>query len=246
MAVARTSTGSLFSSAASGTATFAAGATAGDLGILIVETANQAITTPSGWTLDRQTGTGSAGAAGATMLSFYHKSGISAGDISGGISISDSGDHQNALLLTYSGSDNNGRYGAGTPISITNGNAITPASTTASTNGIGSAGTIVQGDILLAVIVTDRDSATVSTNTSPVWTNITGSDSFIVNVSSATGAGGGIIVSEFVPNATATGTPTFSCSITSSIMVTAAAQIFCPTASAPFRNYDPLLPLLVR
>jgi hypothetical protein len=232
VAVTRTSTGAMASSAAATTAVFGAGAAAGDLGILIVETANQAITTPTGWTLDKGgtgTGTGVAAAAGGLMLSLYHKSSISAGDISGGISISDSGDHQNALLLTYSGSDPNGRYGAGSPVSVSALNTGTPATTSVATNGLSSAAFPVSiNDIALCIIVTDRDSATVSTNTANAWVNITGSDSFIVNASSATGAGGGVIVNELVPSGSSTAAVTFSCSITSSIYISALVQIYAP------------------
>lgn len=249
MAVTRTSTGAMASSAAATTAVFAAGATAGDLGILIVETANQAITTPAGWSLNKGgagTGTGTAGAAAATMLSVYTKSSITAGDISGGISISDSGDHQNALLLTYSGYDPNGRYGVGAPVAGAGLNIITPANTAASSNGLAAANQILIGDICLAIIATDRDSATVSTNASAAWNNVAGSNSFIENLSSATGAGGGVIVNELVPSGSSTAAVTFSCTVTSTIMIVGVFQIYAPATSAPFTNFNPMLPLLVR
>lgn len=223
MAVARTSTGSLFSSAASGTATFAAGATAGDLGILIVETANQTITTPTGWTGPVATGTGTAGAAAATMLQIFYRASITSGEVSGGIAISDSGDHQNAVLLTYSGHNTSG------PINTSAVTTITPASTSASCSAI----TVNTSDVFLAVIATDRDSATVSTNTSAAWSNVTGSNSFIENLSSATAAGGGIIVNELIP--TSANPSIFTCSVTSTIMVTCAVQIVAATP-APFFN----------
>lgn len=248
MAVTRTSTGALFSSAAAGTATFAAGAAAGNLGILIVETANQAITTPAGWTLlsgGAGTGFGVAGAAGASMLSIYYKDGISSGDVSGGISISDSGDHQNAVLLTYSGHDSTGR-GAGAPVISSTNNQASTAGTGLGTTGVGSAGSIVNGDILLCVVGTDRDSATVSTNSGFSWSTPTGSRSVIVNVSSATGAGGGIIVDELDVTATSTNAASLTGTITSTAYNTFALQIFAPGTSPPFRNLNPMLPLLAQ
>jgi hypothetical protein len=220
---------SMASSVSATTATFGTGATAGDLGILIVETANQAITTPTGWTLLRGgagTGTGTAGAAAATMLSIYYKANITSGDISSGISISDSGDHQNAILLTYANYEPNGHYGVAQPCSASGVNIGTPATTSVSTNGVAATNSVQTTDILLAVIVTDRDSATVSTNSANVWNSIGGTDSFIANFSSATGAGGGIIVDELVPNSQATAAPTFNCTITSSIYISAAVQIY--------------------
>jgi hypothetical protein len=199
------------SSVSATTATFGTGATAGDTAILIVETANQSIATPSGFTLVDNPGVGTAGAAGATNLLVYRKVNISSTDISSGVSISDSGDHQNAILLTYSGLDGTTpmvRTMAGTAGSATTSVSLTTAF---GTSAVGA------NDKALALIATDRDSATVSTNSAATWNNISGSNSFIANFSSATGFGGGIIVNELSPSGAETSAVTFSCTITSSI-----------------------------
>ena len=225
MAVTRTSVGTMVSGAAAITPLFGAGATAGDFGILIVETANQSLSAPSGWTQKAaSTGFGTAGAAGASKQYIFTKNSITAGDISSGISVADSGDHQNAVLLTYSGVDTSATLNVSTPLESST------ASTSVNTNAVGS-GSGKNGGVVLGIVTTDRDSNTVSTNTSPSWSGITGSNSFIVNGSSATGTGGGIIVNELVANADATGFLTFSCSITSSAY---AATVFAlvPATSA--------------
>lgn len=227
MAVTRTSTGSLVSSAAALTATFGAGATAGDLGILIVESANQTVTTPSGWTKIDGFGVGSAGLAGGTALWAFSKVSITSGDISSGISVADSGDHQNAVLLTFTG------YDATTPwVKTFFGTDSSTSATTVNINGAtGTTTTITANDVALGIICTDRDSATVSTNGSAAWANIAGSNAFIVNVSSATGAGGGIIVNQLTPSGTQTADASFSCTITASANASLVVVIKAPSGT---------------
>jgi hypothetical protein len=206
MAVTRTSVGTYISSAAALTVTFGTGAAAGDYALLIVETAFQAITTPSGWTAwVNNSGFGTPAAAGATGYSLYGKV-ITAGDISAGVAISDSGDHQGAVLITYSGVDTT------TPVA---GSAITAQSTATTAGASQALAGVTANDLVVSIICTDRDSATVSTNASAAWANATGSNSFIVNASTATGAGGGIIVNQLSPTAIS-GNVSFSCTITSS------------------------------
>lgn len=208
MAVTRTSVGATQSGIAGITVTPGAGAAAGNFGVILVETANQTMTTPSGWVkVFEGTGTGTAGAAGATRLIAFSKDSITSTDISTGVALADSGDHQIAAFLTYSGVDTTvGISPSGEGIAST-------ATTSVSTNGNPN---IKNNGIALAVIGTDRDSATASTNSSPVWSGITGSNSFIVNDSTASGAGGGLIVNELVATSDTTGAG-FSCTITSSI-----------------------------
>jgi hypothetical protein len=248
--VTRTSTGAFNSNAAAFSAAFGAGAAAGNLGILIVETANQAITTPTGWTLlcgGAGTGFGTAGAAGASMLSIYYRDGITSGEITSGISISDSGDHQAAVLLTYSGHDSNGR-GAGAPVIASTIVTNSAATATLATAAIGAAGSMTPGDVILGIVGTDRDSATVSTNSGWSWSGfLPRTDSIIINGSTATGAGGGIIVNEADINGISTASTALGGTITSTAYNCFLIQIFAPAslASAQYAG-NPMLPLLCR
>lgn len=207
--VTRTSSGTMVSSTAAPTATFGTGAAAGNFGLLIVQTSNQTITTPTGWTLlFATTGFGTAGTSGAAnKLTVFTKASITSTDISGGIALADSGDHTNALLMTYSGVDT-------VNINYTQGDQST-ASTSVTTTAIAKA-TMIKGGVGLGIIATDRDSNTASTNASGAWSNVTGSNSFVSNSSSSTGSGGGIIVNEIDITTSATSTSQFTCTITSS------------------------------
>jgi hypothetical protein len=213
MALARTSIGTFLSSASAVSPKPGAGAAPGNLGIIIVETAHQSSSCSWG-AITTNFGFGTAGAAGATQGDIYYNTGISSTDISSGVSVGDSGDHQGAIFLTYSG------HNTTTPYVYGGGHQASTATTSVTTATL-AASDVKAGDILLCVIVTDRDSNTTSTNTSGAWAGITGipAGSFIVNESTATGAGGGIIVNELVVGADATGTVSFSCSITSSAYV---------------------------
>jgi hypothetical protein len=130
---------------------------------------------------------------------------LTSAEITAGVSLGDSGDHQNAVLITYSGADGT------TPI-VWSGNSESSTATTSPATGSIS---VAVGDLCWGVVATDRDSATASTNSAVNWANLTGSNSFILNASSATGAGGGLIINEIAPTAVA-GSTAFSCTITSS------------------------------
>jgi hypothetical protein len=215
MAVTRTSVGAFNAGTASVTVAFGAGATAGDLGLLFVETANQALpSTPSGWTQEVQAGIGSAGAAGATMLSVYSKQNITAGDISGGVATGDSVDHQGGRLVTYSG------YDTTTPIVVTqSGQDTSTSSTSVILSTAVNSTTITANDIALAAVATDKDIGTSSTNAAQTWNNIAGSRSNIINNSTINGQGGGLIVDELVPSGSQSAAVTFTETITASAWI---------------------------
>jgi hypothetical protein len=213
VAVARTSASSSMASGTAGiTATFGTGAAAGNLGILIVETANQTPGTPSGWTSFGLTGNGfgSAGSAGSTMLTVFYKNGISSGDISGGIAVADSGDHTNAILLTYSGFDTS------TPIPVVS--TVASNSSTSSTS-FGSwhiSSGIVTDCAVVAVTATDRDSNTAATLSGVSFINVSGSSSLAANFSSASGTGGGIFVHDVIATGNQTGDVEYDVTFTAS------------------------------
>jgi len=76
---------------------------ADDIGLLFVETANQAptLSTPAGFVQAAQIGTGTAGTSGATMLTIFWCR--ATGSSQASPVIADSGDHQVAVIHTYRG-----------------------------------------------------------------------------------------------------------------------------------------------
>lgn len=77
-----------------------AGIEQGDLLMIFVETANEAVTTISGWTALSPQGTGTAGAAGSTRLSIQWKV---AGISESAPTLADPGDHFAAQMLAFRG-----------------------------------------------------------------------------------------------------------------------------------------------
>lgn len=196
----------------------ATGAAADNIAILPIETANEGLgasPTSLGWnTLTGSTAsaTGTAGAIGATRLAVLWKV-LTAADITtGSVLISDTGDHQNAVMATYSGVD-----------------LITPITWNSGLGDVGAAATTSVAmaavtrasalSVALAIIATDRDNATASVNTAAAWAGAgaPAANSFIANFSSITGLGGGLIINEGTGGAA--GSASFSCQITSSIWV---------------------------
>src|SRR4051812_37998640 len=106
MVVARTSAGAPVSGIAAISPLPGAGAAAGDFGIIVCETADQTPGTPASWSASGGAAVGTpAGAAGATRATIFSRLAIAAADISPGPTVGDSGDHQIAAMLTYSGVD---------------------------------------------------------------------------------------------------------------------------------------------
>lgn len=187
-----------------------AGAQAGDLGIMVLEVANELTNgDPVGWTFVDARGFGTGGAVGSSALILYKRT-LTSGDIgTGSFTVPDSGDHTNAMMMAF-------RNWSGAPVETFNGVSGT-ATTAVSIATAANAGTVLSKDFALAIIATGRNSSTPSSNASAAWTNITGSNSFIFNDSNGTnGNGGGIIVNQLSPTADQTGNVTYSQTITSS------------------------------
>ncbi len=97
--------GALVGSTAGASVAWPAGTAAGDLGLLLVETADQPIATPSGWTL--ATPVSSYGVNGGSLLTsvalqaFYKIAGASEGSVE----LPDAGNHIAARIATFSGVD---------------------------------------------------------------------------------------------------------------------------------------------
>lgn len=157
-----------------------AGYVAGDLFLLLVESANQGIATPSGWT---ETGsspqfTGSAASAGGVMLAVFWK--IASGSESA-VAVADTGNHTTARIFCIKGAHDT------TPIHATAGNSS--SATTAITCP---AVTTTRAECLIVnCIATDRDIA--GTANFSGWTNaaLTGLTEY-GDASTSSGVGGGI------------------------------------------------------
>lgn len=108
--------------------------TTGDVGTLIVQTANQAVAAPSGWTEypNSPIGQGTAGAAGSVRLSVFYKYATSGAEPN--VTVTDPGDHALAFILTNRGTDSFVPYDA-TAASTSSGTSLSlPAVTVSSAN----------------------------------------------------------------------------------------------------------------
>lgn len=76
---------------------------AGEVGVLVVETANQPIATPSGWTAvpNGSQGVGTAGSTTATGLQVFWRRAASGAEAA--VSLTSTGDHVNGRILTFRG-----------------------------------------------------------------------------------------------------------------------------------------------
>lgn len=104
-----------------------------DIGILVVETANEAVTTPSGWTpvVSSPQGTGTAGGTAATRLSMYWRRAVSAAESAA--AVADSGNHQVGAILVFRGcitTENPVHVSAGTINATASTSATLPSVTT--------------------------------------------------------------------------------------------------------------------
>lgn len=162
------------------TPTIPAGATTGDLLILAVETANEAVTTPGGWTPvpGGQIGTGTAAAIGAVAMATFYKW-YAAGDPT----VADSGNHTTGRIVAFRGVDPT------TPF-ISNAAARVDASGT--TTFTSSSVTVPTHGMQLVCVGLDRDAATTDTELNAVANaTLIGSNT----VTSGTGGGVGLLYS---------------------------------------------------
>ena len=173
---------------ASGTAGLSVGAVANvqanDLILLFVESANQAITTPTGYTAvpSGLASAGTAAAAGGMRLTVFYRiaTGADATD-----TVADSGDHTTAIKLAFRGVHTT------TPFDAT---AVTGTKTTASTSssypGITTA--TANAHVIFASAL-DLDSNSTATTSAQANANITGLTERH-DQTTASGLGGGIVI----------------------------------------------------
>lgn len=117
----------------------------GDLLLLLVETSNQLVATPSGWTPipNSPQGAAGAGATSATRLSIFQKAATVDG-ASGGPLLADPGDHFTSTILSF-------RHPDGTPTVHETAGDNTGTSTGASLSAVGPTTTLDECLILVAV-----------------------------------------------------------------------------------------------
>jgi len=134
----------------------------GDVALLIVETANEAVTlsTPAGFVevTNSPQGTGTAGGTSATRLTVYWKRATTSAEASP--RVADSGNHQIAQIITF-----RGVIASGNPWDITAGNVASSASTSVSIPG---ATTTVANTLVVTIVCNGTDTTTAQTSG---WTN---------------------------------------------------------------------------
>lgn len=159
---------------------------AGDLLLLVCETANEAITTPTGWTIAPSSpqSTGTAAATTATRLSIFYK--IATGSDTAPV-IADPGDHLIARIMSFTGVDQT------TPFNANAGGVNGTASTAVTVPTLTT--TVDNAFILMcASWVTDTATAQGSAYTNAALTGITER----MNSSTTSGNGGGFAVASGV------------------------------------------------
>lgn len=157
-----------------------AGIAANDLLVLLVESANQAITTPTGWTqvTNSPQSTGTAAAAGGVRLGVFYK--FTAGSESSA-SVADTGDHTTAIMAAYRGVDTT------SPFNATAGSVQASASASWTLPGVTTTG---DNCLIVLAIGNDRDlnnSASISSFSNANLNSL--SERFDQTVNSSTGGG---------------------------------------------------------
>lgn len=171
---------------ASGTGALTVGAVASvvvdDLLLLFVESANQTIATPSGWTEAPSSPqfTGTAAAAGGVRLGVFYKWATGADTTQ---SVADTGDHTTAIKMAFRGVDKT------TPFN-TNAGSTQTATTAMSFPGVT---TTVADCLIVHGCAQDTDAASTATSGTPTNANLT-SLTERHDQTVASGVGGGLVV----------------------------------------------------
>ncbi len=155
---------------------------AGDIGLLGVETANQPVATPVGWSpvTNGSQGTGVAGDVAATCMQVFWRRALSAAE--GNAIVLDGGDHQVARMITFRGC-----LASGDPIHVSAGN-VEPSATTAVS--IPGATTTVPNTMVVAFVSYATDGANALSGAANA--SLTGVTAGTVT-STTSGNGGGLM-----------------------------------------------------
>ena len=204
---------------ASGTAGINVGAVSAtaldDLILLFVESANEAITTPSGYDIipGAQISAGTAAAAGGMRLNGFYQWATGADST---VSVADTGNHTAAIKVAYRGVDKT------TPWDATVVTALkTAASTSSSYPGITTA---TDNALILFVSGLDLDANSTTTTSAQANGNLTGLTE-LHDQTTASGVGGGIVITEgYLATAGATGDLTATVTSTQQVYITIALR----------------------
>lgn len=198
----------------------------GDLGLLVVESANQSVTTPSGWTqvTGSPQGTGTGGVAGGVRCMVFYKF---ASGVEANVSVSDSGDHTIGQIFVFRGVDST------TPINAGAGSVQSSAATSWTLPGVT---TTVNDCLIVHCISSDRDSSAT--------TNVDGyTNSNLANITERADAAtftasGGAIVLVTGEMATAGSTGTTSCTSAASVTGAFVTIALAPAAAGGSYSLD--------
>lgn len=122
----------------------------GDFGLLIVNSSNQAVSTPSGWTAmptGNGTGTGTAASANSTALHVFYRFATSGAESAA--ALADSGDHTMGVITTFTG------VHTGTPIETV---AVSTKDTTSTTDTFPEITTVGANRLVVAIVSTGQES----------------------------------------------------------------------------------------
>jgi hypothetical protein len=228
VAIAFVSKGAFTSAAATIAPTLPSGMAAGHLMLLFVNCANRTPPTPTGWTLVTNTGTGTAGAAGATNIYVFRRFWVS-GDTAPSITVTS--DYIAGIILGYSGVDPT------TPLDATPTTSIqATASTTITAPTIT---TVTANAVIVMAAGLDLDAtSTTATSGTPTNAALTGIAIRHVGQTVLTGTGGGLTVYEGTKAAAgATGTTAYTCTSTIKVNATVALRPFIQTPVGPISGF---------
>lgn len=230
MAISFVGKGAFGSGTASVSAAAVTGVVAGDLLLLFVESANQPITAPTGWTqvTNSPVATGTAAAAGGVALQVFYQFATGA-DTS--TTVGDSGDHTTCIKLAYRGVDPLVPFDA-TPVSGTKATASTSSSFPGITTTTANAWVVMASAL-------DLDAASTATTGTPTNANLTGlTERHDQTVTS--GAGGGLVIIDGIKlTAGATGNTTATVTSTIQVYLTMALREEVDTGSGAATEVGP-------
>lgn len=135
---------------------------ADDVGILVVQSNNEAIATPAGWTEcpSSPQGVGTAGAIGATRIAAFWKRATSGAEAAP--TVADTGDHTRARIIVFRGCET-----SGSPFDTSAGGTVASASTAVSITG----GTTSVAECLILAMVANGTDASNNQTTAGGWAN---------------------------------------------------------------------------
>jgi len=197
----------------------------GDVLLLFVQTSNQGVTAPTGWTelTSSPQGTGTGGNAGSVGLSAFWRV-AQTGD-SGSVSVADGGNHQYGVIVAYRGVDTSGA----TPFDVT---PVGGVQSTATTSGAtGTSVTTSTADAMVVVAFADAYDSILTSFSSWANSNLTSVTERFDDGGTSVGTGGGVGIADGVmASAGAVGSTTVT--ITQSTNTTKTAFMTVPLKAA--------------